>query len=181
MSFEGGADGYFGRKVHTALTVFHRRDSNEIDYVRPPSSTVWQAENFDELHFTGVEASADYTPLHGQNFGIAFTGLHGVSANPSVLQSKYAFNYPVQSAVLQWNGAIGSHLVARTRLGVVNRLAHDPYAVWDASASYVTGRVRPFLQLTNLTNTGYEEIPAVAMPSRGVMGGIEWVLAGTHH
>jgi iron complex outermembrane receptor protein len=181
VSFEGGADGYFGRKAHTALTVFHRRDSNEIDYVRPPSSTVWQAENFDELHFTGVEASADYTPIQGQNFGIAFTGLHGVSANANVLQSKYAFNYPVQSAVLRWNGALGSHIVARTRLGIVNRLAHDPYAVWDASASYVTGRVRPFLQLTNLTNTVYEEIPAIAMPSRGIVGGIEWVLAGARH
>lgn len=181
VSFEGGADGYFGRKVHAALTVFHRRDSNEIDYVRPNPSAIWQAANFDELHFTGVEASADYTPMAGQMFGVAFTGLHGVSANPGVLQSKYTFNYPVQSAVMQWNGAIGSHVVARTRLGVVNRLAHDPYAVWDASASYTTGCVRPFLQLTNLTNTVYEEIPAIAMPSRGVVGGIEWVLAGRNH
>jgi iron complex outermembrane receptor protein len=181
VSFEGGADGYFGRKVHTALTIFHRRDSNEIDYVRPNSLAKWQAANFDELHFTGVEASADYTPVTGQNFGVAFTGLHGVSANPGVLLSKYTFNYPVQSAVLQWNGAIGRHIVARTRLGVVNRLAHDPYAVWDASASYITGRIRPFLQLTNLTNTTYEEIPAIVMPSRGVVGGIEWVLAGPHH
>jgi len=181
VSFEGGADGYFGRKVHTALTVFHRRDSNEIDYVRANPSAIWQAANFDELHFTGVEASADYTPAAGQMFGVAFTGLHGVSANPTTLLSKYAFNYPVQSAVLQWNGAIGGHVVARTRLGIVNRLAHDPYAVWDASASYITGRVRPFLQLTNLTNTVYEEIPAVAMPSRGVVGGVEWVLARPHH
>jgi iron complex outermembrane receptor protein len=181
VSFEGGVDGYFGRKVHTALTVFHRRDSNEIDYVRANPSAIWQTENFDELHFTGVEASADYTPVTNQTFGVAFTGLHGVSANPSVLQSKYTFNYPVQSAVVQWNGEVCGHIVARTRIGVVNRLAHDPYAVWDASASYVTGRVRPFLQLTNLTNTVYEEIPAVAMPSRGVVGGIEWVLAGAHH
>jgi iron complex outermembrane receptor protein len=95
--------------------------------------------------------------------------------------SKYAFNYPVQSAVLQWNGAIGSHVVARTRLGIVNRFAHDPYAVWDASATCITGRIRPFLQLTNLTNTIYEEIPAIEMPSRGVVGGIEWVLAGSRH
>jgi iron complex outermembrane receptor protein len=181
VSFEGGADGYFGRKVHAALTVFHRRDSNEIDYVRSNDTAIWQAANFDELHFTGVEASADYTPKQGQNFGVAFTGLHGVSANPGVLLSKYTFNYPVQSAVLQWNGAIGSHVAARTRLGVVNRLAHDPYAVWDASASYITGRVRPFLQLTNMTNTVYEEIPAIAMPSRGIVGGIEWVLARPHH
>jgi iron complex outermembrane receptor protein len=181
VSYEGGADGYFGRRVHAALTVFHRRDSNSIDYVRPNSTAIWQAANFDELHFTGVEASADYTPVAGQNFGVAFTGLHGVSANPGTLQSKYTFNYPVQSAVLQWNGAIGRHIVARTRLGVVNRFAHDPYAVWDASASCITGRVRPFLQLTNLTNTIYEEIPAIAMPSRGVVGGIEWVLARPHH
>lgn len=179
VSFEGGADAYVNRKLHASLTVFHRRDSNEIDYVRANPSAIWQAANFDELHFTGVEAAADYSPVHGQMFGIAFTGLRGVSASSAVLQSKYAFNYPVQSAVIQWTGAVGGHIVARTRIGVVNRLARDPYAVWDASVSYSTGHIRPFLQLTNLTNTVYQEIPAVAMPSRGVLGGVEWIFLGS--
>jgi len=33
--------------------------------------------------------------------------------------------------------------------------------------------VKPYVQLTNLTNTKYEEIAGVAMPGRGVVGGME--------
>ena len=178
-SYEGGLDAYLNRKIHASVTVFHRRDSNEIDYVRAKPTDIWQAENFDKLHFTGVEASTEYSPISGQTFGVAFTALHGFSASVAGLLSKYAFNYPAQSGVLQWNGMLAGHVVARTRLGIVNRLNADPYAVWDASASYSTGHIRPFLQLTNLTNTVYQEIPAIVMPSRGIVGGLEIVLAGS--
>ena len=45
------------RGLHAAVTVFQRRDSNVIDYVRANVNEIWQATNFDKLHFTGVEAS----------------------------------------------------------------------------------------------------------------------------
>jgi hypothetical protein len=38
--------------------------------------------------------------------------------------------------------------------------------------------MRPFLHLTNLTGTSYEEILRVPMPGRGIAGGVEWVLFG---
>ena len=38
------------------------------------------------------------------------------------------------------------------------------------------GIIRPYLQLANLSNTGYEEIPGVLMPSRSVIAGMELVL-----
>jgi iron complex outermembrane receptor protein len=177
-SYEAGMDAYVSRKVHAAVTVFQRRDTNDIDYVKAPGDTVWVATNFDKLHFTGVEASADYTPVAGQTIGVAFTALHGLSANDSLLISRYTFNYPVESAVVQWHGSIGSRLIARTRIGIVNRLQHYPYTVWDASAGYAMGHVRPYLQLTNITNADYQEVVAVAMPSRGIAGGIEFVFAG---
>ena len=177
-SYEAGADAYLSRKIHAALTVFQRRDSNDIDYVRANANVPWQATNFDKLHFTGAETSLEYVPVSGQNFSVAFTALHGSSASDSILLSKYAFNYPVESAVVQWRGSIMGRVIARTRVGVVNRLQRDPYALWDASAGYALGRVRPFLQLTNITDTVYQDIPGVAMPSRGILGGLEIVLAG---
>ena len=66
----------------------------------------------------------------------------------------------------------------RTRLGVVERLERNPYAVWDASASYATGRLRPFLQLTNITNADYQELPGIVMPSRAIVGGCEFYVFG---
>jgi len=38
------------------------------------------------------------------------------------------------------------------------------------------GRVQPFVQMTNLSNTGYDEIPGVRMPGRAFIGGVKvWV------
>ena len=58
-------------------------------------------------------------------------------------------------------------------MGAIQRLARDPYGLWDAYLAYNRGRVRPFLQFTNLTSTLYEEIQGVRMPKRGIVGGVE--------
>ncbi len=65
------------------------------------------------------------------------------------------------------------HIAARTRIGAMQRLGQNAYAVWDLYAARSTGYVRPFLQLTNLTNTDYQEITGVVMPNRMALGGVE--------
>jgi len=78
---------------------------------------------------------------------------------------------------------LGSVFSARTRVGVIQRVGHDAHPVWDVSASRTNGRIRPYLQFSNLSNTGYQEIPGVAMPGRTVVGGVELLLlsrAQTH-
>ena len=110
---------------------------------------------------------------------MTFSALRGISASDQqILQSKYIFNYPVHSAVVAWNGTVWKNLIARTRLGVLDRLNQSPYALWDVSAGYTAGRVRPFLQLSNLSNTSYQEIVGVAMPGRSIVGGVEFYVFG---
>jgi iron complex outermembrane receptor protein len=48
--------------------------------------------------------------------------------------------------------------------------------VWDVSAARDMGWWRPYLQLSNLANTGYQEIVNVPMPGRSFVGGVEFVL-----
>jgi iron complex outermembrane recepter protein len=177
-SYEGGVDGYFGSRLHASATVFQRRDSNVIDFVQPAGGGLYVATNFDRLHFTGVEASAVYAPAAGQQISVSFSALHGLNSSPEILQSKYTFNYPVQAGVVEWRGTVAKNIIARSRIGVVNRVARNPYAVWDASAGYGAGRVRPFLQLTNITSTVYQDIPLVDMPKLGIVGGVELYLFG---
>lgn len=180
-SYEGGLDGYLKSDLHASVTVFQRRDSNVIDYVEPAGSTIFQAQNLPQLHFTGVEASMVWDPRPSQHFSVSFAALHGQFASPQNIVTEYTFAYPVHDAVLEWRGAIAKHVIGRTRIGVINRPGSDAYAVWDASAAYSTGRVRPFLQLTNITSTVYQEIPLVAEPKRGVIGGVELYLFGATH
>ena len=181
-SYEAGLDAYFRPNLHSSVTVFQRRDSNVIDYVRASPADLWQATNFDKLHFTGVEAATVYEPMPGQHLSLSYAALHGVNSGSTVLLSKYTFNYPVHSAVAEWRGSIGSKtgnkVIARTRIGVVDRLNRNPYAVWDASATWAQGRFRPFVQVSNLTSAVYQEIPNVALPKRGIVGGLEFVFRG---
>jgi len=182
-SYEGGVDAYVKPNLHASVTVFDRRDSDVVDYVQPAGSNIYQAENLPPLHFVGVEASTVYEPRVGQHFAFSFSALRGRYASPENLVTEYTFAYPVHDAVVEWRGALSQtglarNVIARTRLGVLNRVAASPYAIWDVSASYATGRVRPFLQLTNITSTVYQDVPLVAMPKRGVVGGVEIYIFG---
>jgi iron complex outermembrane receptor protein len=44
--------------------------------------------------------------------------------------------------------------------------------VWNAALTHDAGKLRPYLRLGNLSNTGYEEINGVAMPGRSITGGV---------
>jgi iron complex outermembrane receptor protein len=45
--------------------------------------------------------------------------------------------------------------------------------LWDVGVARPQGRIRPYVQFANLTNTSYQEIPGVVMPGRSVIGGVE--------
>ena len=172
-NYEGGLDWHGGHKLRGSLTVFERRDSNLIDYIRSSSASPWQATNFDRLAFLGTEAELEWKPGAAQFINAQYTFLHGNQTNTAGIQSKYVFNYPVHTAVLAWRGTAGKWVVARTRIGVLQRFDNNAYGIWDASAAWARGRVRPFVQLTNLAGITYYEVPGVVMPNRGIVGGLE--------
>ena len=175
-SYEGALDWNAGGKLRGEVVVFHRREVDGIDYFRRSLTDIWRATNIQKLHFTGVEASVSAKVAARQQIDLRYTGLHGVQDALAGAFSKYAFNYPSQSALAAWNVSLPWGLSARTRVGAIQRLARDPYGLWDAYLAYNRGRVRPFLQFTNLTSTVYEEIQGVRMPKRGVVGGVEIAL-----
>jgi iron complex outermembrane receptor protein len=174
-NYEGGLDYFAGRRFKASATVFQRRDTDLIDYVLDPQTNVYQATNFQHLVFSGFEGSLQAKLWENQEISVSYTGLVGGRSAIGGVISKYVFNYPINNAVLGWQGSIRSWLVGRTRIGVLDRYGRNPYAIWDASLARPSGRVRPFLQFTNLTDTVYQEVLGVAMPRRGVVGGVEIV------
>jgi len=177
-SFDGGVDWYANAKLTLTATVFHSIQTNAIDYVRANANDPWQPENLDGLHFTGVETGLDWRPLSGQEIRLGLTTLAGAQSALNGLQSEYVFNYPVQNASAEWIGRWKNGLLLRQRLRVVNRIDRGVSPIWDASAVYEGQRVQPYLQLTNLSNTGYQEIVGVQMPGRAFIGGVQIVLRG---
>ena len=108
-----------------------------------------------------------------QEVSLQYTGLTGIQEALGQQYSKYVFNYPSDSAVAAWRAALPHGILMRTRVGALNRRARNPYALWDVYGGYSRGRVHPFLQMTNLTNTQYQEIIGVSMPGRAFLGGLE--------
>ena len=152
--------------------VFNRRERDGIDYVRQSPSDIWRAANIERLSFVGVEAYSSVRAGHAQLLEFRYTALHGAQAALGGLQSKYVFNYPSQSGVVSWQASFPGEVLVRSRLGVLDRRARDRYALWDVYAACGGGRIHPFLQLTNITSTRYEEIAGIVMPGRAVIGGI---------
>ena len=46
------------------------------------------------------------------------------------------------------------------------------YPVWNLALVHDSGKIRPYLRVGNLSNTGYQEIRGVAMPGRSITGGV---------
>jgi iron complex outermembrane receptor protein len=174
-SYEAGAQVHLGRESAEFL-VFHRRDRNDIDYVRTSADEIWHAENIDKLNFTGFEAMLHFDLRRAQRVDVAYSALHGVQNALSGQESKYLFEYPVHAATMSWQGTVPGQIAARVRLRVLDRYASDAYPLLEATAERQFPHVKPYVQLSNVTNTVYEEIPGVRLPRRSYLAGVEFSL-----
>jgi iron complex outermembrane receptor protein len=178
-SFEGGLDWKptNGRLTLTAVG-FRLNQTNAIDYTKQvlatPALTAaekWQAVNVPTLDITGAETSLRIRLTSTQQLQLSYTANHSANLPPNYL-SEYAFNYAAQNAIFAYTGTFGQ-VTARTQVNVVQKTTHTAYPLWDIDVARNTGRIRPYLRLLNLANTGYTEIPLVPMQGRTIIGGIE--------
>jgi outer membrane cobalamin receptor len=190
--YEGGVLWLPNSQWKVEATVFERRDHNVIDYVLrqctaiptselPPGAScssqvpnVYHAENLQNLNFTGFEGSVETRLPHEQSLQVSYTALHGVQNALNGLQTKYTFEYPRNDGIIAWSGLLPGKLIARTRIGVLDRYASDPYGLWDAAVAREFSHVAAHLTLSNITDTQYQEIQGVVMPGRSVVFGLDF-------
>jgi iron complex outermembrane receptor protein len=172
-SGEGGADWAPGRRLSISITGFYSRQHDAIDYVRANSTQQWQAANLSGLHFAGIESTLTWVPARNQTVRIAWTGLHGAQDALHGLQSEYVFNYPVENIHASWSATLGRAFTMSNSVEIAQRYGQTAYPVWNAALIHGSGKMRPYLRLANLANTGYQEISGVAMPGRSICAGIE--------
>jgi iron complex outermembrane receptor protein len=190
-SGEGGADWTASARLSLSVTGFYNRQHDTIDYVRAatlPNSLLpafctlntWCAVNLSGLHFAGVESSATWAPSRQQTIQVAWTQLVGAQPSLNGLQSEYALNYPVENLHATWTAAFGHVLTVANSVAVAKPYQQpgnppwnaSPYPVWNLALTHDSGKIRPYLRLANLSNTGYQEINGVAMPGRSITGGV---------
>lgn len=173
MAYEAGINWYPSSRWRISAAVFDRNEHNDIDYVRPNSSSIWEAMNFDHLNFVGFEATVNLSLPRAQSLALEYTALHGAEAALNGFQSKYVFNYPVQQAVAGWQHSSSRGWLARLRVGVTDQYQRNAYTLLDASAAWTRLRVHPYVRASNLLNSAYQPIYGVAMPGRAFLGGLE--------
>jgi iron complex outermembrane receptor protein len=188
-SSDGGADWAPWAKLTLSATGFYSQQHDTIDYVRSatvpnvylpasceinnaPAANIWCATNLNGLRFAGLETRLTWVPKKSQIVRIAWTGLHGAQSALHGLESEYVFNYPVQNIHASWSSALGHDFVLTNAVEIAERYQQTVYPVWNATVTHDTGKLRPYLRLTNLSNTGYQEITGVNMPPRTIMGGV---------
>ncbi|HXW13515.1 MAG TPA: TonB-dependent receptor [Terriglobia bacterium] len=171
--YETGLDWNGPRRLHGDLTVFDLSEKGVIDYERSSPTAVWQATNIDQIDFRGVESSLQAPLLHSQEIDLSYTAMHGYHQAMPGIESEYAFWYPAQSGIFSWRAQLPHGILARSRVGVLDRYGYKSYGLWDVYLARSAGRIHPFIQLTNLTNTSYQEVQMVAMPGREVVAGVE--------
>jgi len=183
-----GVDFVPSTQFSLSATGFYSQQHDTIDYVRspnfpnpflPPSCTAantWCAANLNGLHFAGVESTLTWIPARRHTIRIAWTALHGAQTALHGLQSDYVFNYPVENIHASWAAGLGRSIVLTNAVQLVQRYQQTVYPVWNATLARDTGKLRPYIRLENLSNTGYQEITGVNMPPRTFMGGFAFEL-----
>jgi iron complex outermembrane receptor protein len=166
-----GGDWAPSPRLSLSVTGFYSRQHNTIDYVRANSNDLWHAANISGLHFGGVDASLTWLPTESQSVHISWTSLYGAQSALHGLQSEYIFNYPVENIYGTWTAAVGHLMTIRNMVQLTQRYQQSVYPVWNVWIMHAAGRFQPYLRLSNLSNTGYQEIAGVNMPPREIAGG----------
>jgi outer membrane cobalamin receptor len=180
-SYEGGLEYTASSRLAGTATLFHSRQHEVIDYARSSPTSIYQAVNIQNLRFTGLELLARLRVGESQQLDIGYTTIYGEQDSLVGLQSKYALNYPVNQATLGWMGTAPGELRLRTRIGVTDRYASGgPYPLIEVAATRQFHWLEPYAQVTNVTNTGYVEIPGVRMPGRAFVAGLQLVWSLPH-
>jgi outer membrane cobalamin receptor len=178
-SYDGGLDWTPASGHFTFTAVGYRlNQTNSIDYSKQQLATAaltaaepWQAVNVPTLDITGAETNLRIRISATQQLQLSYTANHSGNLPPNYI-SEYAFNYAAQNAVFAYTGTFGQ-LTAHTQVNLVQKTTQTAYPLWDIDLARNTGRVRPYLRLLNLANTGYTEIPFVPMQGLTIMGGME--------
>ncbi len=182
-SGDAGADWTPSNKLTLSVTGFYSRQHDTIDYLKSPivpnmylpagcPANVWCADNLNGLSFVGVESTFTWIPKRSLLVRISWTGLHGAQSALHGLESEYVFNYPVENIHAEWRWGLGHNFAIDNTVELAERYQQTVYPVWNVEATHAAGRIQPYLRLNNLSNTGYQEITGVNMPSRAIVGGV---------
>jgi outer membrane cobalamin receptor len=166
---DAGVDAYAG-PWSAAATVFGRRESDVIDWVRSSTAERWRTTNIREVRTTGVELSVRRSLGRTGAASLQYTGLSS-QASALDLLSKYVLDYAPHSLTASASAAWQA-LSAGSRLELRQRADGRRYCVVDLRVARPMGRIEVYADLANAFDASYQEIRGVEMPGRWLKVGL---------
>jgi len=167
--------------ANAALTVFGRRGTTLVDWVKMPSTTYYQAQNLLDVDHGGVELEAAvlpsilYAKIPVERLSAAYSFIDA-NKHASGFESKYVLNHLRHSVVANLSYHIFGPLSQNWRACYRQRVAKDGYWLLDTRLTARMGGVNVYADANNLLDTEYEEVGNVPMPGRWVSAGVSMAI-----
>lgn len=161
-SYELGGEWKAGGSRMTA-SVFSREERGVIDWTRASAASPWNAGNTGSAYVSGAEASV---AARAGDLALSFSGSLMSRADSSRLESKYARRYPRAKCRIGAAFSLPSSVEASLAVAAVRRAGEEGYVLGSAGLARDIGGVRAALDVTNILDTRYEEVPGLAAPGR---------------
>jgi iron complex outermembrane receptor protein len=154
-----------------SASVFARRESNVIDWVRASPAERWHTTNIRRVVVRGVEVGASRRTGATGLVRLDYT-LLDADAGAVTFLSKYVLDYARHKLTASASLPLPGRLALGQRIGYARRADRRAYWVLDARIARPVGSAELFVEGTNLLDEAYQEISGVDMPGRWIRAGL---------
>lgn len=165
---------YNGEHFTMNASVFKRRISDFIDWVKAVDSLPYQPQNFSRLTTVGYTLSADYRTGQLQNssfFNTLRFGLNYTHLDPTVkttLASAVISRYAVESLKNQLTGTLNTEFMKVMSVTLTarycERISYKDYTLMDARVAYKLKKSSIYADASNIFDVNFIQAGAVPMP-----------------
>jgi len=170
---------YVRPEYNFKLSLFRKDGKNLIDWVKNNTEdSLWKAENISKINTDGFDIDFSFNPkalikqVPFTQFDIGYTYLNE-DKNTNYSVSVYLLNYLRHQLNINLVNYWWFDIVESWHFTYEDRVNYKDYILIDTQISKDIQHVRFYFKLTNLFNTGYEEVSGVPMPGRWIYGGIK--------
>lgn len=170
---------YLHKNFQIESAVFRRYDKNLIDYVYNPLDTLYMAENFTKLSTTGFEGSLKiFKPFGGIKSIFAQYSYLDLDINLAGKTTIYAQTHFRQQLISGVDLSLPflPEVTNTWKIRYEDRILTNDRTTIDTRLSWKNETLRLYLDVTNVLDEIYEDIPGIPLPGRWVKLGFEYNL-----
>lgn len=168
-------------------SVFYRKGTNIIDWVKFPGQDKWQSMNLTTLNTMGADASASYHFSQGfvKQLTLSYAFVNTDKASTE-FDSKYALDYLRHQVVFQashslirdvdmtWNLNYNDRAGDYARFDTGNKVPYRPYWLINSRISWQLQQWVVYADLNNLLNESYVDFGGLPLPGFNALVGVKW-------